>query len=90
LVAINTQTGNVVWMQTLSGDTFSVAPLVITNTLSGNLVIAATASGKLNVYNAGTGQPLQSIALGAGATGGMGFSEGLLVVPSGNNLVGLR
>ena len=90
LVAINTKTGNTVWTQSLSGDAFSVPPIVVTNTLSGDLVIDATAAGNLNVYNAQTGQLLQTLSLGAGAESGMGFSEGLLVVPAGNSVVGLQ
>lgn len=95
LTATNTVTGNVVWSQTLSSDTYSIPPLVITKTLSGNLLVAGTASGFLYVYNAGNGHLLQMINLGAGVmnpfqAGGMGFSEGLLVVPSGTNLIGFR
>lgn len=95
LTATNTVTGNVVWSQTLNNDTYSIPPLVITKTLSGNLLVAGTASGFLYVYNAGNGHLLQTINLGAGVmnpfqAGGMGFSEGLLVVPSGTNLLGLR
>lgn len=95
LTATNTVTGNVVWAQTLNNDSYSVPPLVINKTLSGNLLVAGTASGFLYVYNAGTGHLLQTINLGAGVpnpfqAGGMGFSEGLLVVASGNNLLGLR
>lgn len=95
LTAISTVTGNVVWSQTLNNDSWSVPPLIITNTLSGNLMIGATSSGFLFIYNAGTGHLMQTINLGAGVpnpfqAGGMGFSEGLLVVASGNNLIGLR
>jgi hypothetical protein len=90
IVAISTKTGNVKWTQTLSGDQFSVPPIVITNTLSGDLVVSATATGALDVYDAKTGNPLQSVSLGAGAEGGMAFSQGLLVVPSGNNVIGLK
>jgi outer membrane protein assembly factor BamB len=90
IVAISTKTGNVVWTQTLSGDSFSVAPIVITNTKSGDLVVCATSAGSLDVFDAKVGTPLQSLSLGAGAESGMGFSQGLLVVPSGNNVVGLR
>ena len=45
--------------------------------------------GKLNVYDAKVGTLLQSLNIGAGAESGMAFSERLLVVPSGNNLIGL-
>jgi outer membrane protein assembly factor BamB len=90
LTATNTKTGNVVWTQTLNSDSFSVGALVVSNTQSGNLVICGTAAGFLYVYDAGTGHLLQTISLGAGVSSGMGFSEGLLVVSSGNNLVGLH
>lgn len=90
IVAISTTTGNTVWTQTLSGDSFSVPPIVITNTLSGTLVVCATAAGNLEVYNAKVGTPLQSLSLGAAAESGMAFARGLLVVPSGNNVIGLK
>jgi outer membrane protein assembly factor BamB len=90
LVAVSTRTGNVKWTQTLSGDSFSVPPIVVTNTLSGDLVICATSAGTLDVYDAKAGTLLQSLSLGAGAEGGMAFSHGLLVVPSGNNVIGLK
>jgi outer membrane protein assembly factor BamB len=90
LVAISTRTGNTKWTQTLTGDSFSVPPIVITNTKSGDLVICATAAGTLDVYDAKAGTLLQSLALGAGAESGMAFSQGLLVVPSGNNVIGLK
>ncbi|HEY7981339.1 MAG TPA: PQQ-binding-like beta-propeller repeat protein [Candidatus Eremiobacteraceae bacterium] len=90
LVAVSTRTGNVKWTQTLSGDSYSVPPIVITNTRSGDLVVCATAAGTLDVYDAKTGTPLQSLSLGSGAENGMAFSHGLLVVPSGNNVIGLK
>jgi outer membrane protein assembly factor BamB len=90
IVAISTKTGNVVWMQTLSGDAFSVSPIVITNTKSGDLVVCATSAGALDVYDAKAGTLLQSLSLGAGAESGMAFSHGLLVVPSGNDVIGLK
>jgi outer membrane protein assembly factor BamB len=91
MIAISTTTGNVVWTQSLSGgDSFSVPPIVITNTLSGTLVVCATAAGSLDVYNAKVGTPLQSLSLGAAAESGMAFAHGLLVVPSGNNVIGLK
>ena len=90
IVAISTRTGNVKWMQTLSNDQFSVPPIVITNTLSGDLVVCGTSAGTLDVYDAKTGTLLQSLSLGAGPESGMAFSEGLLVVPSGNNVIGLK
>jgi outer membrane protein assembly factor BamB len=86
---VTCKTGNVAWTQTLSGDTFSVPPIVITDTLSGDLLLGGTSSGKLYVVTAHTGANLQKLNLGAPIEGGMAFSGGLLVVPSGNSVVGL-
>jgi len=89
LVALSTRTGNIKWVQTLSGDSFSVPPIVITNTLSGDLLVCGTQAGNLAVFDAQSGMSLQSLSLGAAPESGMGFSQGLLVVPAGNNVIGL-
>jgi len=90
LTAVSTRTGNEKWVQTLNnGDGFFLPPIVITNTLSGDLVLCATESSAINVYDAQSGQLLQSLSLGATAEGGLAFSEGLLVVPAGNNVIGI-
>lgn len=89
LVALSTRTGNIKWVQTLSGDSFSIPPIVITNTLSGDLLVCGTQAGNLDVFDARTGMSLQSLSLGAAPEGGMAFSQGLLVVPAGNNVIGL-
>ncbi|HYK53926.1 MAG TPA: hypothetical protein VEV38_10390, partial [Candidatus Eremiobacteraceae bacterium] len=84
------KTGNEKWVQTLNnGDGFFLPPIVITNTLSGDLVLCATESAAINIYDAQSGQLLQSLSLGATAEGGLAFSEGLLVVPAGNNVLGI-
>ncbi|HET9341467.1 MAG TPA: PQQ-binding-like beta-propeller repeat protein [Candidatus Eremiobacteraceae bacterium] len=89
LVALSTRTGNIKWVQTLSGDAFSVPPLVITNTLSGDLLVCGTQAGNVDVFDAQSGKSLQTLSLGAAPQSGMAFSEGLLVVPAGNNVIGL-
>jgi outer membrane protein assembly factor BamB len=91
LVAVSTVTGNVIWTQTLTSDSFSIPPLVLTGTRSGDLVVCATAAGNLVVFDANKGSELQNLSLGTGAaTGGMAFAHGLLVVPTGDDLIGLR
>jgi hypothetical protein len=70
-------------------DEFLTPPLIV-----GNFVFAEGSSGTLYAYSVYTGTLLQAIALGAPIYGLNGFqpvglaaAQGILVAPSGNNVV---
>lgn len=89
LQSVDLRSGQVVWSASVGMDEFLTPPLIV-----GNFVFAEGSSGTLYAYSVYTGTLLQAIALGAPIYGLNGFqpvglaaAQGILVAPSGNNVV---
>jgi outer membrane protein assembly factor BamB len=91
LQSVDLRTGQVFWTASIGMDEFFTPPLIV-----GNFVFAEGASGTLYAFSVFNGALLQSIALGAPIHGddgylpiGLAAAQGILVAPSGNNVVAL-
>ena len=96
LAAVDTRNNNVLWTTSTQNTSISVPPIVLEGTAQGDLIVCGTSNAKLYVFSEHGGKLMQTVTLPRsgssyyGVQGGLSFSNGLLVVPIGSKLFGLR